>query len=465
MVKPFRIAAVKCLVWMTAVVLLSAQTDADRERRLTDLERKVRQLDPSFTPSKLPSIEIRLAELEQRVNALLAASHAMPQAPAATFEQAATPQSLPGATADQAPLQPILITGDYQKSDEGETRLPVAGYMEAHLNKDSGQPGRADFHRFVLLFGHSFSERIKFWSELELEHALVEGGKEQGELALEQAYLDFLVKPWLNFRGGIVLSPVGIINERHEPPSFNGVERPFVETLIIPTTWREMGVGLTGELGRGFRYRTYMVSALDPARFNADEGIRNGRTSGFNASFRNPAEVGRLEFGGIRRLTLGLSGYTGVSSSDAIKVTPRVSIFSFDGRYSVQRLDLRGLFASTWITKSRELNSALERLSGFSPNVAKQLLGYYLEPALHVFPRRLRTDLIVFTRYERYNTQHRMAGGLVSLPEFDRSSVITGITFKPNADVAIKFDYVFNRNAGSVIRPLNAINVGLGWWF
>ena len=115
--------------------------------------------------------------------------------------------------------------------------------MEAHFNKDAGEPGRGDFHRFVLLFGHSFSNRIKFWSEFELEHAIVEGGEEKGEVALEQAYLDFLVKPWLNFRGGMLLSPVGIINERHEPPSFNGVERPFVETLIIPSTWRELGAG------------------------------------------------------------------------------------------------------------------------------------------------------------------------------------------------------------------------------
>ena len=88
------------------------------------------------------------------------------------------------------------------------------------------------------------------------------GREEKGEVALEQAYLDFLIKPWLNVRGGMVLAPVGIINERHEPPAYNGVERPFVETLIIPSTWREMGVGLTGDLGRGFRYRTYMVSAL-----------------------------------------------------------------------------------------------------------------------------------------------------------------------------------------------------------
>ncbi len=190
--------------------------------------------------------------------------------------------------------------------------------MDAHFNKNAGEPGKADFHRFVLLFGHSFSDRIKFWSELELEHALVEGGEEKGEVALEQAYLDFLLKPWINFRAGMVLTPMGIVNERHEPPSFNGVERPFVETLIIPTTWREMGMGFTGDLGRGLRYRTYMLSALDPLGFNAETGIAEGRRSGFDASFRNPAYAGRLEYAGLRRLTLGLSGYTGVSSTDLI---------------------------------------------------------------------------------------------------------------------------------------------------
>jgi hypothetical protein len=337
--------------------------------------------------------------------------------------------------------------------------------MEAHFNKNSGEPGRGDFHRFVLLFGHSFSERIKFWSELELEHALVEGGEEKGEVALEQAYLDFLIKPWMNIRGGLLLSPVGIINERHEPPSFNGVERPFVETLVLPTTWRELGFGLTGDLGRGFRYRTYMISALDPIGFSAEEGIRGGRTEGFQAPFRNPATVARVEYAGVRRLTLGLSGYTGVSSSELVNVTPRVSILSFDGRYSRGRLDFRGLFANSWISRSAQLNSTLEALNGFNPNVAKQLRGWYVEPAVHVLPRRFRNDLILFTRYEKYNTQHRMAPGYTPLPEFDRSSVVTGITFKPNADVAVKFDYVFNRNASSVIRPLDGLNLGLGWWF
>jgi hypothetical protein len=208
-----------------------------------------------------------------------------------------------------------------------------------------------------------------------------------------------------------------------------------------------------------------MLSALDPTGFSAEEGIRGGQTAGFEAPFRNPATVARLEYAGVRRLTLGLSGYTGVSSSGLINVTPRVSIASFDGRYSFRRFDFRGLFVNSWISRSAELNSRLEALTGFSPNIPRQLRGWYLEPAVHVFPRRLRYDLILFTRYEKYNTQHRMAPGYVPLPEFNRSSTVAGVTLKPNADVAIKFDYVFNRNANSAIRPLNGLNLGIGWWF
>ncbi|MBM3774596.1 MAG: hypothetical protein FJW37_05470 [Acidobacteria bacterium] len=459
MVKSFSEATVKCVFAIALTLPIQGQTDADRERRLAELERKARQLDGSYAVPAAASFDERLGELERIMDRLLASR----EAPATA--EAAPATSTPVLAQDTPPLQAVSVMGASQTTGEGETRLPVAGYMEAHFNKNSGEPGQADFHRFVLLFGHSFSSRIKFWSELELEHSLVEGGEEKGELALEQAYLDFLVKPWLNFRGGMLLAPVGIVNERHEPPSFNGVERPFVETLILPATWRELGAGITGDLGRGFRYRGYMISALDPNGFSAEEGIRGGRTLGFQAPFRNPAAVARMEYAGVRRLTLGISGYTGVSSSELVNVTPRVSIASVDGRYSNRRVDFRGLFANSWISRSAELNARLEALAGFNPNVAKQLRGWYVEPAVHVFPRRFRTDLILFTRYEKYNTQHRMPAGYVPLQEFNRASIVTGLTFKPNADVAVKLDYVFNRNASSVIRPLNGFNVGLGWWF
>ena len=116
----------------------------------------------------------------------------------------------------------------------------ISGYMDFHFNNIEHRDATLDFHRFVLLFTHSFSDRVRFVSELEVEHAFVEGLEEAGELELEQAYIDFLVTRELNFRAGMLLVPVGIINERHEPPVYHGVERPFVDTVIVPSTWFEV---------------------------------------------------------------------------------------------------------------------------------------------------------------------------------------------------------------------------------
>ena len=454
--RPIFAAIALCL---TPVVF--AQSPSEIERRVAELEEKMKVIDPAFgkeTSGK--DLLTRLDRLETKLNGILAAKEPQP-APVA----AASVVAGPVVPAQGPALTPVSVTGDYQASPTGETRLPVAGYMDFHANKESGDSFRPDFHRFVLLFGHSFSDRIKFWSEVEIEHALVEGGEETGEVAVEQAYLDFFVKPYFNLRAGMLLTPMGIVNERHEPPSFNGVERPFVETLIIPTTWRELGFGITGDLGKGFRYRTYLTSSLDASRFNAEGGISEGKTSGFDASMRNPAKVGRLEFAGVRRLTLGTSFYSGHAGFNTPGINPGVTIAETDGRYSFRRFDLRALFANTWVTRAGQLNRRVQQQTGVNPNVASQMRGYYLEPAFHVLPRRARNDLIAFARYERYNTQQSMPAGYVPLPQFNRFSWVTGITFKPNADVAIKFDYNFNRNNSSVVRTPNGINLGVGWWF
>ncbi len=121
---------------------------------------------------------------------------------------------------------------------------PISGYMDFHYNNPQNEDPILDFHRFVLLFSHSFSDRIRFVAELELEHVVV-SDETDGELELEQAYVDFLISRPFNVRAGMVLAPVGIINERHEPPVFHGVERPFVDTVIVPSTWSDAGGGCT----------------------------------------------------------------------------------------------------------------------------------------------------------------------------------------------------------------------------
>jgi DtxR family Mn-dependent transcriptional regulator len=352
-----------------------------------------------------------------------------------------------------------------QKPREGP-RTALSGYMDFHFNKPEFTDAQLDFHRFVLLVTHSFSEKIRFVGELELEHAVVEGLEEKGELELEQAYVDFLLSRSFNVRAGMMLMPIGIINERHEPPVYYGVERPFNDTVIIPTTWFDVGAGVHGEIGRGWRYRAFVVAPLDAAEFNAEEGIREGRQKGSESNVGRPAVTGRLEYVAVRGLTLGASGWSGRSG---FQFRPTfdvpVSLAEIDARYARRRLELRGQFSQIWIDNADRLNDALGLRVGVNPNIARVLRGFYGEAGYRAISHPSIGEVGAFVRYEDFDTQFRMPAGYVGLPEFDRDAWVVGATYWPDPDVAVKFDYSIVRNRSTVIQAPNSLNVGLGWWF
>jgi hypothetical protein len=338
--------------------------------------------------------------------------------------------------------------------------------MDFHYNKVEDIDGVLDFHRFVLLFTHEFSPRIRFVGELELEHAFVEGLEPSGELELEQAYLDFLFDRRFNVRAGMMLVPVGIINERHEPPVFNGVERPLVDTVIVPGTWFEGGVGVHGELGTGWRYRVYLMSPLNAAEFSADEGLRNGRQKGGQTNIGRAALTGRLEYVGLRGLTAGVSFWRGDSG---FEFRPRfdvpVRLADVDARYRRGRFDLRGQFVHVGITGAGDVNDAIMRQTGVSPNIARALRGAYIEAGYRFVEGRRFGDIGAFARYEDADTQHRMPEGSQPLGEFRRRAWVVGATYWPEPDVAIKVDYIIERNRSQTIDASDSFNLGLGWWF
>lgn len=345
----------------------------------------------------------------------------------------------------------------------------LSGYMEIHFNKVEHLPSEADLHRFVLMVGHSFSDRIKFWSEVEVEHAFieVEGGVETGEVAIEQAYIDLLVNRRFNLRAGMILMPVGILNERHEPPTFNGVERTFVDSVIVPTTWRDTGLGVFGDLGAGFSYRAYVVPGLDAIGFSADEGIAGGRQQGGRADASDPALTGRLEY---RRagVTAGASLWRGGAGFGLIRLdikTPSVAVSSLDARFRRGRHELRGQWSMVNISSAAELNRARQAQSGRSPNIASRLLGAYAEAATRVSPNAWAHEVVAFGRYEKFDTQNRMPAGFLPIEAFQRSAWVAGATYYPDPDVAFKVDYVRERNKSRVVRSPWQINAGVGWWF
>ncbi len=341
----------------------------------------------------------------------------------------------------------------------------ISGYMDFHFNNVEHQDAQLDFHRFVLLFTHSFSDRVRFVSELELEHAFVEGLEEAGELELEQAYIDFLVTRELNFRAGMLLVPVGIINERHEPPVYHGVERPFVDTVIVPSTWFEAGAGVHGELGRGLRYRAYVMAPLDAAGFSADEGLRDGRQKGARANVRNAATTGRVEYVGVPGLWTGASFWRGKTGFSFPRVETQVTLGEVDARYRVGELETRAQYAHVWLDGMGELNRTLQRTIGVSPNIARQIRGFYLEASYFVLPQPAPKEAAVFVRYENFDTQFRMPGGFQPIPQFDRDAWMVGFSYYPDPDVVLKLDYSIVGNQSDVVDEPNSLNIGLGWWF
>ena len=409
---------------------------------------------PTAAEARVEELERRVRELSARVVELESAGVKAPENPAAHEDPRDTRQA------------PVLETPTPPREEPSTVSQtgPISGYMDFHLNRPEHEDPQLDFHRFVLLFNHSFSDRLRFIGELELEHGLVEGLRESGELELEQAYLDFRINPAFNLRAGMLLAPVGIINERHEPPSFHGVERPFVDTFIIPSTWFDAGAGIHGTFGAGWQYRAYLMAPLDATRITAEEGLAEARQKGFRSNVRNIAQTARLEYGGVPGLTLGTSFWRGQTGFNFRREESRVGLVEFDGRYHGGRFAIRGEFAQVFIDGADGLNDLLQRTAGVNPNIARQMRGFYVEPSVRPLPV-LRYDVAAFVRYENFDTQFRMPEGVLALKQFDRAAWVVGASYFPDPDIVLKIDYSVIRNRSSLFGSVDSANIGLGWWF
>lgn len=347
-----------------------------------------------------------------------------------------------------------------------ENGTTLGGYGELHYNEPDGdRRGVLDFHRFVIYVGHTFNEELSFRSEIELEHTLIEAGEpEGGEISIEQAFLDYQISRAFGIRAGIILPPVGLINMYHEPPTFNGVERPAVDQVIIPTTWRESGAGLHGSPAEGLQYQLYVVAGFRASGFSGNNGLRGGRQRAFESNPGNPSFTGRLDYSPTMGLLLGGSFFVGNSSADLDSIgDATVSLWSGDVRYSTGGFALRAVGALGTIGDADKINQQ------FNTTVADRIFGYYVEGAYNVLPllcEESEEELNVFARYEKYNTQGATTG-FSPLEQYNRNDIVLGLTYKPTFNTAFKFDYTFRNNelnAGS-FKNTRQLNLGIGYYF
>lgn len=339
----------------------------------------------------------------------------------------------------------------------------LGGYGELHLSSaadgDGGRAGEVDFHRFVLFFGHQYDENFRFYSELEMEHAYAGPGK-PGAVELEQAFIEYGSQTLpFRVRAGLVLVPFGHLNTIHEPTAFHGVERPKVDNLIIPSTWREAGLGVVGTIGETAGYEAYLISGLNAAAFSAEKGLRGGRTAVAEAYAGAPAVVARLHAEPVIGLEVALSGYHGDAGANhpTKKLEVGVTGGAFDLRYKAHAIEARAEVAAFSLSGSEALATPA------TAAVGSLITGGYLELGVDLLELAGRSqELVPFVRYEQYDTTAEVADGLVD-PETAGTDLVFGLTWRPIPQIAFKLDHIVRTaEAGSEEQVTSA---GVGYMF
>jgi hypothetical protein len=350
----------------------------------------------------------------------------------------------------------------YRRKNEG---VSLAGYgemlLENFASADESGGGNApvsrlDFLRAIVYAGYRFNDKFLFNSELEFEH----GGEEVG---IEFAYLDYLLTPNLSVRGGMLLVPVGLVNEFHEPTVFIGTHRPETERRILPSTWHENGAGLLGTFGR-INFRAYVVNGLDASGFTS-AGVRGGRQGGAEARATNVAFAGRLDVTPVPGVFAGASLYQGGSGQNEIvsagqRLDIGTTMGDVHGQAQIRGFDLRALYARASIDDAGELSRAL----GLAAPIAEQMQGGYVQAGYNLLSQTPSTmSLTPFVRIEQVDTQDRVPAGFARDLARDATFKTLGLELKPIRNIALKADYQWISNAANTGR--NQFSVNLGYAF
>ncbi|CAN5467240.1 hypothetical protein BH11BAC2_BH11BAC2_20190 [soil metagenome] len=345
-------------------------------------------------------------------------------------------------------------------------RTTFGGYGNAFYSRDNkNEYASVNLERFVLLVTHKFNNKITLFSELEVEDAKVEGGKEGGEIALEQFYLKFDLNPSTYLVAGLFIPRIGILSEDHLPTQIFGNERNQVETKVLPATWREIGAGIYGKLNRlPISFSACIVNGLNSENFEHGTGIREGRAEGRTASANNLAIQGSVQYykGNFKAQ---ISGYYGGTvglvprEADSLQLTSGafgtpVMITEANIQYFSKGFSGKILGAMISIPEASDINRA------YANNTPETETGGYIEVAYNFFANNVKLKskaLHAFVRYETLNLNSNIPGNGIIDHTLDQQHIVTGINYLPNPNVVVKMDVRFqhtgNQNPDLLINP------------
>lgn len=394
------------------------------------------------------------------------------------------------------------------------SRLHVGGYGEVAMSRNFysdnylrySQPenyrnsshGRFDIPHMSIYIGYDFNQGWSMVSEIEFEHGGHEAATEieteeageyeneierGGEVALEKFYIQKEFLPQLKLRAGMQVVPVGATNAHHEPNQFFGVYRPEGENTIMPCTWHEISVSISGTLGK-WAYMAMFLPGLDSERFGNKTWIHDGSASPFEFKIANSyAFAARVDNYSVKGLRIGVSGYIGNSFRNTLYptyseknngVNGTVSLMSSDIKYEGRNLLARGSFDWGHLSDASHISKFNIAMSKNSTSkrqeVASDALSAGIEAGYNIFgliPRlnAKNQKFYVFGRYDYYDSMAKMETG-APLQWCGRHKISAGVNWYPLPQIVIKGEYTY----GILERQYNnepAINIGVAYvgWF
>jgi hypothetical protein len=435
------LAATASALVATSVALASTPALAQSAGE-AELSRRLDQL-----AAELAKVKAELARMQQQQ-----AAAAAPAAPVAAAAPAVATAPPPSAQGSGIAAEPATV---------------LTSYAEINYNRPTGDAKNTvfDMRRFVLGYQHRFDEKTKVVTELEVEHA-VSSADDPGEVEVEQAYLERQLTNQWAVRGGLFLMPAGLLNENHEPTSFYGVERNFVETAIIPSTWREGGIQVVGSFDNGLLLQTGITSGFDLGKWDATsiEGAESPLGSVHQelalAKARDLSVFGALNWRGVPGLLLGGSVFTGGATQGQTLASARVTLWDLHARYQPGAWDFSTVYSRGTISNTAALNAPLV---GSKTLIPKSFDGWYVQAAYKLWSNA-DYSLAPFARWEQYNTARSYADlGPGLTPEAARTERVAtiGANFNIGSSIVLKADLQrFREN-----KDANRFDLGFGWSF
>jgi hypothetical protein len=330
----------------------------------------------------------------------------------------------------------------------GKLPAAIGGYVEADYTY-MGTDGVTEGHTFriprlTLFIASTIHRRIKFLSEIEFE----EGGR---EVNIEFASLDFSFHPMVNFRGGVVMNPIGAFNQNHDGPKWEFVDRPIAMTQMLPATWSNVGFGFYGKQYMkewAFAYEVYLTNGFDESIVNNSENktflpATKASSDRFEESSNGqPLATGKIAFRRNKIGELGISYMGGIYNKfedDGLVLDERrrLNVFALDFNTTIPGIQTYVVAEWAWvnidIAETYSQQYGRKQQGGFmdivQPLLKRDLIGFKNS----VLSVACRLEYVDWNVGKFAETDTNIGDNLWA--------IVPGISYRPTAQTVIRLNY------------------------